>query len=359
MGIIKTAYKEEVQQWLIANLGEVFDKYIFIEVFVKVWDRAVKVEHAIRGFKLSGIYLLNPAKVKMGKLAPSSLYTKQDQLPDIANESFMNEPEGIVADANVAKIPQPNEAVTPMKADGNGMKKWDEPQPLTSQVIQDIKEDFKKPMVIVIGKKRFKLTEVEDEDNKGDTALKYKKSMINEILKLPEVKEKKWMGGAQMQGLPPCVSNEQFWVILKAKEDKKKKEEEKLKHKQELEAKAKAKRLKKQKKEAWKGLKGKCVVCKWVQVQDDSSSEEDSDKVILDDSSEADSEGDESDFYNEGTLDQCAKCGQKFVGAERCNVIGCDTEYCHHWYHPRCTNFDYKGKTVKQIRQTPWVCKYC
>ena len=154
MGIIKKAYKEEVQQWLIANLGEVFGKYIFIEVFVKVWDRAAKVEHAIRGFKLSGIYLLNPAKVKMGKLAPSSLYTKQDQLPEIANERFMNEPEGIVEDANVAKIPQPDEAVTPMQPDGNGMKKRDEPQPSTSQVIQDIKEEKHKMSFRVITKYR-------------------------------------------------------------------------------------------------------------------------------------------------------------------------------------------------------------
>ena len=293
MGIVKTTYKEEVWQWLIANPGEVYDKYIFIEVFVKVWEWAVKVEHAIWGFELSGIYLLNPAKVKMGKLAPSSLYAKQDQLPEIANESFTNEPERIVEDANVAKIPQPNEAVTLMQADGNGMKKHDEPQPLTSQpstsqpsmsqLMKDLKEDFKKPMVIVIGKKRFKLTEVEDEDNAGDTALKDKKSMIDEILKLPEVKEKKWMGGVQMQGLPCCVSDEWFRVILKVKEDKKK-EEEKLKCKQEWEAKAKAKRLEKQKKEVWKGLKRKCVVHKPVWVQDDSSSEEDSDKVILDDS---------------------------------------------------------------------------
>ena len=65
-------------------------------------------------------------------------------------------------------------------------------------------------MVIVIGKKRLKLTEVEDEDNKEDAAPKDKKSMIDEILKLPEVKEKKQMGGARMQGLPYCVSDEQF-----------------------------------------------------------------------------------------------------------------------------------------------------
>ena len=71
------------------------------------------------------------------------------------------------------------------------------------------------------------------------------------------------MGGVWMLGLPHCVSDEQFQAILKVKEDKKK-EEEKLKHKQEREAKAKAKRLEKQKKEVWKGLKGKCVVHKPV-----------------------------------------------------------------------------------------------
>ena len=184
---------------------------------------------------------------------------------------------------------------------------------------------------MLLGRKDFKLTEVEDEDNKGDAAPKDKKSRIDEILKLPEVKEKR-MGGAWMQGLPHCVSDEWFWAILKEKEDKKK-EEEKLKCKQEQEAKAKAKRLKKQKKEAWKGLKRKHVVCKWVQAQDGSSLEGDSEEVILDDSSEADSGGDESDFYNEGTLDWCAECGQKFVGAERWNAVGCDTEYCCHWYH--------------------------
>ena len=123
MNIVKTTYEEEVWQWLIANPGEVFDKYVFIEVFMKVWDRAVKVEYAIRGFELSGIYLLNPAKVQTGKLAPSSLYTKQDQPPEIANESFTNEPEGIIKVANDAKIPHANEAVTPMQADGNGTKK--------------------------------------------------------------------------------------------------------------------------------------------------------------------------------------------------------------------------------------------
>ena len=68
-----------------------------------------------------------------------------------ANESFMNEPERIVEDVNVARIPQPDEVVTLMQANGNGMKKHDEPQPLTSQpstsqqltsqLMKDLKED--------------------------------------------------------------------------------------------------------------------------------------------------------------------------------------------------------------------------
>ena len=105
-----------------------------------------------------------------------------------------------------------------------------------------------------------------------------------------------------MQGLPHCVSDAQFQAVLQAKEDKKKEEEEKLKYKQKWEAKAEAKKLNKQKKEAWKGLKRKHVAHKPLRVEDDSSLEEDSDEVILDDSIKADSEGDESGLYNKVTL---------------------------------------------------------
>ena len=54
-------------------------------------------------------------------------------------------------------------------------------QPLMSQLMKDLKEEFKKPMVIIIREIRFKLKDVEDEDNAGDAAPKDKKSMINEI----------------------------------------------------------------------------------------------------------------------------------------------------------------------------------
>ena len=108
-----------------------------------------------------------------------------------------------------------------------------------------------------------------------------------------------------------------------------------------------AKKIEKEKKEAWKVLKQKCVVQKPARVPGDSSFD-DSDEVVLDDSTL--SEGDESDSYTEGMVDRCAECGKKFISLERHHAIGCDTEYCHHWYHPQCTDFDYKGKTANIVR---------
>ena len=98
----------------------------------------------IRGFELSGIYPLNPDKVNMVKLAPASLYKKKDPLPEIANESFMNEREGNVPEVNVAKVPNANEASTPSGDIGNRTNQEVEPQLQLSisQVLKDLK-DFK------------------------------------------------------------------------------------------------------------------------------------------------------------------------------------------------------------------------
>ena len=98
-------YKEEVQQWLITNPSEVHDKYMFIEVFVKVWECATKVEHAIQGFKQAGIFPLNPQKVETGKLSPGSIYQKQEQLPTITDKSFINDRDQDMDEVNVPKVP--------------------------------------------------------------------------------------------------------------------------------------------------------------------------------------------------------------------------------------------------------------
>ena len=54
--------------------GEVYDKYVFVNVFKKVWEKSTKIEHAIKGFEEVGIFPLNPQNVKKGKLAHASIY---------------------------------------------------------------------------------------------------------------------------------------------------------------------------------------------------------------------------------------------------------------------------------------------
>ena len=56
MNIVKMNYWEEVWLWWIANPGEAYDKYVLINVFKKVWEKSVKVECTIKGFKEAGIF---------------------------------------------------------------------------------------------------------------------------------------------------------------------------------------------------------------------------------------------------------------------------------------------------------------
>ena len=88
------------------NPGELFDKYLFIDVFVPMWNQASKIENAIKGFEKSGIFPWNPQAVKMGKLAPASMYQKPDPMP-VINNSFVEPAEGDVPVVESAK-PQPS-----------------------------------------------------------------------------------------------------------------------------------------------------------------------------------------------------------------------------------------------------------
>ena len=64
MDIVKTNYRSEVRHWLKENPGALYDKYVFIQVFKEVWQKSAKVEYAIKGFKESGIYPINPDAIK-------------------------------------------------------------------------------------------------------------------------------------------------------------------------------------------------------------------------------------------------------------------------------------------------------
>ena len=77
----------------MTNPGEVYNKYVFINVFKKVWEKSAKTEYAIKWFKESGIFPFNLQNVKKGKLALALIYKQPDPLPEIAEESSIHDEE--------------------------------------------------------------------------------------------------------------------------------------------------------------------------------------------------------------------------------------------------------------------------
>ena len=75
MGSIKKSYREEMRKWLLANIGEAYDKYQFIDVFHSTYDTSATMSNAVRGFEIAGIYPWDPSKAQSKKLAPASLYS--------------------------------------------------------------------------------------------------------------------------------------------------------------------------------------------------------------------------------------------------------------------------------------------
>ena len=76
---------------------------------------------------------------------------------------------------------------------------------------------------MTLGGKKYKLIEVA-----VDGPELQKKDVVEDILKVLQAKVS-CMSGAQMQGLPRCISDKKYQEILKAKEDKKMKEKEEVK----------------------------------------------------------------------------------------------------------------------------------
>ena len=92
MGFIKKIYKEEMHRWVMANIREVFDKYMFVEVFKATYEQSCILRNAFEGFECSGIVPWNPKKVKKKKLIPGKLYKHPKDLPLITADKSFNEP---------------------------------------------------------------------------------------------------------------------------------------------------------------------------------------------------------------------------------------------------------------------------
>ena len=349
-----------MKKWYMKNIGAIFDKYEFIEVFHPTYDLSATLINAANGFETSGIYPWNPLKVNKKKLAPGSLYNLEEPLPEVAaDKSLIDEPTPTPPTPGTAPIapttgtaptpPTPVPEVTPSTSN-------DERIAMKSPTPGETPAMFvNEPMFVMIGGKKFELIEEIEEPAEG------KEDKIARILDVPKVKTK--MGGARVSGLPRCVSSQKFRDVINAAETKKKEKREEIeKHK--VEHKAKAEAQKKEKEEAKRQQAAKRAAEKAAKtsgkkqgrrgkkkVVEESSSEEEM-EIEFQDSSEYESE---DDYYDT----RCAECDTRFRGRELHMAIGCYSEHCGRWYHQRCTDLEVTGKTEKEIQAMPFTCSYC
>ena len=360
MNVVKKIYKEEVRKWCQQHPGEAFDKYRFAEVMVIVWSKVAKSTYGITGFEEAGIFPFNPMKVKKGKMAPATLYGEPEEpLPEM-DASVLEETQEVVlqvpenAPEDIAATPEdPPEdiAATPEDPPEDIAATPEDPPEENAATPKRVEE---KKIVIVYKGKRFGLLE----EKKQET--------IDDILALPQPKRSK-IGGARMQGLPRCVSSDE-WLVVKRKKEAEKKKEEEEKEQRRLEREEKKQRIaeekEKKQREKQERLRAKEEAAAWQVLARKrqrrksptpvSSSSEEEEDIPYAETSEAESE----EFY-EGSTSRCAKCDKAFNTLNRNQAIGCEMEYCRRWYHPRCTGLDLKGKTPKQIREMPFICTFC
>ena len=131
------------------------------------------VINAVQGFEKAGIIPWNPDKVKTGKLYPAELYTRQEPMPHVAADNSTNKPrnEPQVA-SNTADMPE------------NVMEKTAE-NVMEKTVEKVMEKEDDKPMVITVGKKRFRLIKVDEKPKKT------RDEMIEEVFEVPKLKNVK------------------------------------------------------------------------------------------------------------------------------------------------------------------------
>ena len=207
MGSLKTNYRSEMKKWYTKNIGAIFDKYEFIEVFRPTYDLIATLINAANGFETSRIYPWNPSKVNAKKLAPGSLYNPEEPLPEVAvDKSLIDEPTPTPPTPGTAPIapttgtarspPTPVQEATPSTSNDECIvMKSPTPGETLAMFVNEL-------MFVKIGGKKFKLVEEIEEPVEG------KEDKIARILDVPKVKTK--MGGARVSGLPRCVSSQKF-----------------------------------------------------------------------------------------------------------------------------------------------------
>ena len=226
------------------------------------------------------------------KLIPGELYEPPKDLPLVTADKSFNEPRPSTSNAE-------NEVKQQVKREGKKKPK-EKPE----------EKPNRDPVVISIGKKKFKLIKVEEE--KSD------KEKLDKIFAIPKAKKSMKMVGCCMPGLPHCVLSQAFCDKVKEIEDKKKEKQDAI-EKRKAEQKAKAEWKKEEKKKAVKARKAekakkkgaptKRSQCKTRQRKVSSSSSENEEAIEYADSSSEMSVDEDKD---EALLNRCSECGERF-----------------------------------------------
>ena len=59
-----------MRKWVMENIGQVFDKYCFVEVFKSTYNRSCNLTNAVEGFESAGIVPWNPSKGENEEIDP-------------------------------------------------------------------------------------------------------------------------------------------------------------------------------------------------------------------------------------------------------------------------------------------------
>ncbi|XP_071942933.1 uncharacterized protein [Antedon mediterranea] len=77
---VKASWGKAVRGWMIDHPGQYVTKQSFASVFGLAWEEGAKKEHAVSGFRKSGLYPFNPDAIDQAKLAPSSVFHRTEPL---------------------------------------------------------------------------------------------------------------------------------------------------------------------------------------------------------------------------------------------------------------------------------------
>ena len=195
-----------------------------MEVFRIVSDKCTAVANTVKGFKKSGVFPWNPAIINNKKLAPSTMFENQSQLPDVDTSINEGGPETSENPKEDTRTENVTETVAEVHAEDPKLK---QPTGMAATICPDglLKE-------VIIDGVSYTMTPLDEpkEASVPPTSATVPVSsakcseIVDEVLTTPVVKKKTL--GVCMSKMPRCISLKEFQNLMREKEEAKHKEEE-------------------------------------------------------------------------------------------------------------------------------------